>query len=142
MDAILTKKADELAKELATQATSLDDLNGVMRSLMKTALERMLNTELELHLGRPVGGSTMAVSPSPSAADHEDEAPSGRNRKNGHSPKTIQGDMGQLPLDIPRDREGTFEPQLIGKYQRRLAGFDEKILGPVRNSVSAGFRAG
>ncbi len=52
----------------------------------------------------------------------------GKNRRNGTSPKTIQGDMGKLPLDISRDREGTFDPQLIPKHQRRLAGFDEKIL--------------
>ena len=52
----------------------------------------------------------------------------GKNRRNGHSPKTLQGEMGKLPLDIPRDRNATFQPQLIGKHQRRLAGFDEKIL--------------
>ena len=50
------------------------------------------------------------------------------NRRNGRSPKTVQGDLGELTIATPRDRAGTFEPQLIGKYQRRLAGFDEKIL--------------
>lgn len=129
MDAKLTIKADELAKELASQATSIEELNGVMRSLMKTALEKMLNTELEMHLGRGAGAA-MAAGQSQSAAENKDEAAkaTARNRKNGFTPKTIQGDMGKLPLDVPRDREGTFEPQLIGKYQRRLAGFDEKIL--------------
>ena len=61
-------------------------------------------------------------------ADTENEASPPRNRKNGFSPKTIQGDAGKLPLDIPRDRNGTFQPQRIAKHQRRLAGFDEKIL--------------
>ena len=61
-------------------------------------------------------------------ADTENEASPPRNRKNGFSPKTIQGDSGKLPLDIPRDRNGTFQPQRIAKHQRRLAGFDEKIL--------------
>lgn len=126
MDAELTKKADELALELAREANSLDDLNGAMRSLMKTALERMLDSELDVHLGR-VSGEAAAAKLSAEAVE-SDQPPGPRNRKNGSSPKTIQGDMGKLPLDIPRDRNGTFEPQLIGKHQRRLAGFDEKIL--------------
>lgn len=126
MDAELTKKADELAMELATQASTLDELNGMIRSLMKTALERMLTTELEVHLGR--GGGKAVAPPDDASAVEADEPPPPRNRKNGSSPKTIQGDLGRLPLDIPRDRNGTFEPQLIPKHQRRLAGFDEKIL--------------
>lgn len=127
MDAMLTKQAEELAMEVASQATTLDELNGVMRLLMKTALEKMLSTELEVHLGRvPVEASVGTDEASPEASGNEASRP--RNRKNGFSPKTIQGDMGKLPLDIPRDRHGTFEPQLIGKHQRRLAGFDEKIL--------------
>ena len=123
MDAIVMKKTNELAEELAGQATTLEDLNGVMRSLMKSALERMLNTELEVHLGR--GSSTL---PEASLIPEEVAAPQRRNRRNGTSPKTIQGDLGKLPLAIPRDRNGTFEPQLMPKHQRRLSGFDEKIL--------------
>jgi hypothetical protein len=52
MDAILTAKAEQLAGEMATQARTLEDLNGLIRSMMKSALERMLNTELDVHLGR------------------------------------------------------------------------------------------
>ncbi|AMV26754.1 hypothetical protein VT84_20305 [Gemmata sp. SH-PL17] len=58
MDAIFKSQAEQLAREMATQATTLDDLNGLMRAMMKTALERMLNTEMDVHLGRraqPVG---------------------------------------------------------------------------------------
>jgi len=130
MDAELTKKAGELATELAAQASTLDELNGVMRTLMKTALEKMLDTELDVHLGRGSSklATAMAAAEQDALASSTDETTKPRNRKNGFSPKTIQGDMGKLPLDIPRDRNGTFEPQLIGKHQRRLAGFDEKIL--------------
>lgn len=129
MDAMFTKKADELAKELATQATTIEELNGVLRSLMKTALERMLNTELEVHLGRGSSAATAALAAENELAQNGTEGSAKRsNRKNGCSPKTIQGDLGKLPLEVPRDRDGTFEPQLIGKYQRRLTGFDEKIL--------------
>jgi len=126
MDATVMKKAKELAEQLAGRATTLEDLNGVMRSLMKSALERMLNTELEVHLGRgsSAGAATGEASPTPESG----EGPRRRNRKNGTSPKTIQGDLGKLPLDIPRDRNASFAPQLLPKHQRRLAGFDEKIL--------------
>ena len=122
MDAVLRNKAEELAKDLAGQATSIGELNEVMRSLMKSALERMLNTELDVHLN---GNGASEQAPDSSEVNGEAKA---RNRRNGFSPKTVQGDMGKLPIEIPRDRNGTFEPQLIGKHQRRLAGFDEKIL--------------
>lgn len=124
MDAILTKKATELAEELATQATTVQELNDVMRSFLKTALERMLNSELEAHLGR--GSRPAAVTEQDALADATPATPP--HRKNGTSPKTVQGDSGKLALDIPRDRKGTFEPELIGKHPRRLPGFDEKIL--------------
>lgn len=134
MDATLTKRANELAKEFAGQATNLEELNTAMRSLMKTALESMLNTELDVHLGRTSireNDETEAVEAAPgddSTTDVVDDPPKPRNRRNGTSPKTIQGDIGRLPLAVPRDRDGTFEPLLLGKYQRRLPGFDEKIL--------------
>ncbi len=50
------------------------------------------------------------------------------NARNGRSKKTLQGDFGELPIDIPRDRHGAFEPQLIPKHQTRWSGFDDKIL--------------
>ena len=52
MDAILTGKAEQLASEIATQAKTLDDLNGLIKLMMKSALERMLDTEMDVHLGR------------------------------------------------------------------------------------------
>jgi transposase-like protein len=130
MDANVMKKTEALAQELAVQATTLEELNGVLRSLMKTALEKMLGTELEVHLGRGSSPASAALAATELAAttDGVEQSLKPRNRKNGYSPKTIQGEAGQLPLEIPRDRNGTFEPQLIAKHQRRLAGFDEKIL--------------
>ena len=122
MDAKLTAQAEQLAQELACQASTIDELNGLFRGLMKSALQRRLDTEMNVHLGR-----TDAPAPlDPPAEPQLPDLP--RNRRNGFSKKTIQGEMGEIPLDIPRDRNGTFEPQLIGKYQRRLSGFDDKIL--------------
>ena len=122
MEAKLTAQAEQLAQELAGQAGTIDELNSLFRTLMKSSLQRMLNTEMDVHLGRK---DAPATTDPPAEAPPADTA---RNRRNGYSPKTVQGELGEVRLDIPRDRNGTFEPQLIGKYQRRLCGFDDKIL--------------
>ena len=131
MDANLTAKAETLAKEIATQARTLDDLNGLIKLMMKSALERMLDTEMDVHLGRKVLPGSTADSPAQGLARCDAEAApkrSTKNRRNGHSHKTVQGDLGAIKLTTPRDRDGSFEPQLVPKHQRRLTGFDEKIL--------------
>ena len=126
MDATLRDRAEELASEIAGQAETIDDLNGLMRLMVKSALERMLNTEMDVHLGRKVrqssGDEDAAASP---PADDRKRPP---NRRNGKSRKTVKGDLGEMTIATPRDRDGTFEPQLIGKYQRRIPDFDQKIL--------------
>src|SRR5262249_8834076 len=122
MDATLQLKAEQLASEIATQAKTLDDLNGLLRTLMKSALERILDTEMDVHLGR----KAIAALPTADAQPLGPTVP--KNRRNGHSSKTVCGELGELTLDTPRDRDGTFEPQLIAKHQRRLTGFDDKTL--------------
>jgi len=83
--------------------------DGLLDDLKKALAERILNSELDEHL--------------------ENEHGSGKtNRRNGTSPKTVQTESSKVPLDIPRDRAGTFDPQLIARYQRRFPGFDEKII--------------
>jgi transposase-like protein len=125
MEAELIKQAEMLGNEFAGQVTTLAELNGLMKTMMKSALEKMLNTEMDVHLDRRPNALPALEPDTESAAGTKTNL---KNRRNGHSPKLVQGDMGKLPLTIPRDRDGTFEPQLIGKYQRRLPGFDEKIL--------------
>jgi transposase-like protein len=89
------------------------DVETIMRQFKKALMERMLTGELTHHLGYPAGGAK----------------PEGTtNQRNGTSGKTVLTDDGPLRLDIPRDRAGTFEPQLIGKHERRWTGFDDKIL--------------
>ena len=138
MDVSLRSRAKQLAGEISSQARTAEDLNDVMRLMMKSALERMLNTELDFHLGRktsvadteqrlaetPADTETAAPQASPAAAP----AKRSPNRRNGRLRKTVQGGLGELTLATPRDRDGTFEPQLIDKHQRRVPGFDEKIL--------------
>ena len=133
MDVALQSRAEQLAQEFAAGASTIDDLNGLMRLMMKSALERMLNTEMDVHLGRrPSLVSSVAEAPLGEAWTHDEPRPASTkrspNRRNGRSRKTVQGDLGELTLSTPRDRDGTFEPQLIAKHQRRVPGFDEKIL--------------
>ena len=118
MDEKLQSRAQQLAEEFASSATTIDELNGLMRLMMKSGLERMLNTEMDVHLGRQGDAESPAT----------EEAKRSGNRRNGRSKKTVQGDLGEVTLATPRDRDSTFEPQIIGKHQRRIPDFDEKIL--------------
>jgi transposase-like protein len=100
-----------------------------MQSVMKSALERMLAAELNVHLKEERERQASADDASSDGDAKRDATPRRRrNRHNGSSSKSVQGDRGKIELDVPRDRDGTFEPQVIAKHQRRLAGFDEKIM--------------
>src|SRR5512145_2076007 len=105
MDASLQTQVELLAREIAGQARTIEDVNGLMRLMMKSALERMLNTELDVHLGRRSSPLAAASEPLPHELPAGDEsAPAGLaspwkrqpNRRNGKSPKTVQGDLGEL----------------------------------------------
>ena len=87
--------------------------NGILKQLTKVIVERALQAELAAHLGY---------------AKHDAVANESGNSRNGSSAKTLKGDFGTLPIEIPRDRDGSFEPQLITKHQTRWSGFDDKIL--------------
>lgn len=89
------------------------EVDAITKRFKKALVERMLGGELTHHLGYPPGA---------------DKPPDTSNQRNGTSGKTVLTDEGPLTLDIPRDREGTFAPQLIGKHERRFAGFDDRIL--------------
>ena len=134
MDDALQGRVEVLAREIAGQARTIEDVSGLMRLMMKSALERMLDTEMDVHLGR----RPLAEPSSPPAATATTPAESPKvapglskktpNRRNGRSKKTLRSETGDLAITTPRDRDGTFEPQLIEKHQRRVPGFDEKIL--------------
>jgi putative transposase len=90
-----------------------EDVEAATRRFKKAIIERALGAELSHHLGYPPGGETP-----------DDTG----NHRNGTSGKTVLTDDGPLPIEVPRDRHGTFEPQLIGKHERRFTGFDDKII--------------
>ena len=92
---------------------SPEELEAAVRRFKKALIERALGGELTHHLGYPPGGEK------PDATT---------NHRNGTGSKTVLTDDGSLTIDIPRDRDGTFEPQLIAKHERRFTGFDDKIL--------------
>jgi putative transposase len=92
---------------------SHEELEAAVRRFKKAIIERALGGELTHHLGYPPGGTK------------RQEA---TNHRNGTSGKTILTDDGSLAIDVPRDREGTFEPRFIPKHERRFTGFDDKIL--------------
>jgi putative transposase len=123
MDAKLTAQAEQMAAELASQAGTADDLSAALRGLMKSALQRMLDAEMDAHLARKDPRLPF-------------EPPAPNNRRNGRSKKTVHGELGEIDVLVPRDRDGTFEPVIVGKYQRRLAGFDEKILALYAKGLS------
>ena len=103
MDASLHARAEQLATEFASQARTAEDLNGLMRLMMKSALEQMLNTEMDVHLGRRTSPQAAVAELAPgelpscgelAAATEASPRKGSRNRRNGKSPKTVQGDLG------------------------------------------------
>lgn len=97
----------------------MDELNGLIKTIMKSGIETMLNSEMEHHLATEQ-----------STATNESGVTRGKrnNCRNGHAKKKLQGDLGELEIETPRDRGATFEPQIVEKHGRRIEGFDEKIL--------------
>src|SRR6201990_3469379 len=89
--------------------------NGLLDALKKAVAERVLNAEMDHHLAGEEPG----------------------NRRNGYGRKTVITDTGQIELEVPRDRQARFDPQLIAKYQRRFPGFDDKIISMYARGMSA-----
>lgn len=102
-----------LAKELALDLKTGEDLSALSAKLVKLTVEAALSAELENHLGYPPH----------SALGHH----SG-NSRNGSSPKILKGTHGEVLIETPRDRLGTFEPEIVKKGQTRITGMDEQIL--------------
>ena len=113
-DTPLAPVPDEILDQFVRQGPiSAEELDAAVRRFKKAVIERALGGELTHHLGYPPGG------------EKPDDRP---NHRNGTGSKTVLTDDGPLRIEVPRDREGTFEPRLIAKHERRFAGFDDKIL--------------
>ena len=111
--AVLPKIAPELLDQLVKGPMSAEAVEDASRAFKKALIERALGAEMSHHLGYAAGTER------PEAAT---------NHRNGKSGKTVLTDDGPLRIEVPRDREGEFEPRLIGKHERRFTGFDDKII--------------
>ena len=115
----LNAALDELLRGKTTE--QIAGPNGLLKQLTKALLERAMNAELSHHLG------------------YEKGQPEGRgsgNNRNGKSRKKVQGDFGTLDIAVPRDRNGSFEPQILPKHERRWTGFDDKIISMYARGLS------
>jgi transposase-like protein len=115
---------DELIDELLAGARTPEEItgpDGLLARLTKRLVERAMDAELSEHLGYERG-----------------EAPPGGvgNARNGMTPKTIQTEQGSVRVEQPRDRKGSFEPQIVPRHQRRFEGFDDKIIAMYGRGMS------
>ncbi len=105
------KELEAFAREAAKTIKTEKDLNNFRQMLTKVTVETALNTELDEHLGY-----------------ERHEASDASNSRNGYSSKILRTEDGQFELNTPRDREGSFEPQLVRKQQTRFTSMADKIL--------------
>ncbi|MGL5444185.1 MAG: IS256 family transposase, partial [[Mycobacterium] stephanolepidis] len=119
MDAL----ADQLVGAAAGQGIALAGENGLLTALTRKVLQSALEAEMSHHLG------------------YDKHDPLGRNRgnsRNGTMPKTVTTDIGKVRVAVPRDRDGSFEPQIVAKHQRRLAGFDQTVISLYAKGMTTG----
>lgn len=95
--------------------------DGLLKRLTAALVSRALNAEMSEHLGY---------------AEGEEPPPDQGNRRNGHRQKTLRTDRGPVVVEVPRDREGSFEPKLVPKHQRSFNGFDDQILSMYSRGMS------
>ena len=115
---------NELIDKLMKEYQKPEDLigeKGLLNQLTKRLLERAMAAEMTEHLGYE---------------KHEAAGQNSGNSRNGKSAKTLKGTFGTLPMEVPRDRNGTFEPQIIGKHQTRFTGFDDNIISLYARGLS------
>jgi putative transposase len=115
-----TKLIDELLKGFTSPEDILGQ-SGLVKQLTKAILERALEGELTTHLGYD---------------KHDTAGNNSGNSRNGHTSKTLKSEHGELPVNVPRDRNSTFSPQIIPKNQTRFEGFDDKILAMYARGTS------
>ena len=113
---------EELEKALeGLEPEEITGPGGLLSQLAGRVIETALGAELTEHLGYPPG-----------------QAPPGGagNHRNGSTPKTVKTELGPVAIKTPRDRDGSFDPQLVAKRQTRLAGLDDRILGLYAGGMS------
>ena len=117
----MEKASKELLKEFVNSQkfTSTTDIMNSMKELFSDVLQQVMEAELEEKLGYEKSERIVT----------DDENGCRKNYRNGYSKKTVKTQLGEVDVKIPRDRNGEYEPQIIGKYNRNADGMEEKILG-------------
>jgi transposase-like protein len=113
------EKLQELIKEKDVKTTT--DLQDLLRGITKEVIEAIYDGEITDHLGYK---------------KHEQKAGDAENTRNGHSTKKVKSKIGEIALEIPRDRKGKFEPQIIRKYQKDISGIEEKVISMYAKGMS------
>jgi putative transposase len=109
----------ELIKE--KHLVTANDVQNMLKDMFAETLQEMLEAELDTELGYPKNGS---------------KPEGGGNRRNGHTKKSVRSQYGELDIEVPRDREGDFEPAVIKKHQKDVAGIEEQILALYAKGVT------
>jgi putative transposase len=112
---------DMTIKELAKDCRTVEDVHEMLKSLFKDTIQEVFEAELDDHLGYK---------------KHSTEGTNSGNSRNGHSKKTIKTKFGNAALEVPRDRNGEYEPQIIKKYETTLNGLEEQIIGLYAKGMS------
>ena len=115
--------AQELVERARSEATALVGPGGLLTGLTKTVLETALEAEMDEHLGYP---------------KHAVAGRNTGNSRNGARRKTVLTDVGEVEIDVPRDREGSFDPKIVKKRQRRLEGVDELVISLAAKGLTTG----
>lgn len=115
--------AEQLVASASERGIELAGEGGLLTALTKQVLQSALQAEMDHHLGY---------------GKHEVTGRGSGNSRNGTSPKTVTTEIGQIELDVPRDRAGTFEPQIVPKRKRRLTGFDDAVISLYAKGMTTG----
>jgi len=119
----MARLAGQLVEAAAERGIELTGADGLLTALTRQVLQSALEAEMSAHLG------------------YEKHDPAGRlvgNSRNGSTPKTVRTEIGDVTIAVPRDREGSFEPLIVRKHQRRLAGFDEAVISLYAKGMTTG----
>jgi len=117
----MDERSNELARLLAQECTSMEEVHAKLKELFGGTIEQMLEVEMDEHLGYD---------------KHSPDGDLSGNSRNGYNTKTIQTQMGKAEIKVPRDRNGEFEPKVIEKYQTKSNNIEQQIIAMYQKGMS------
>lgn len=119
----VTAVADQLVAAAREQGIELTGPNGLLTGLTRQVLQSALEAEMTAHLGYESGDRAGKQT---------------ANSRNGSTPKTVRTEIGEVTIQVPRDRAGSFAPVVVPKHQRRVAGFDDAVISLYTKGITTG----